>query len=82
MACHADWPLFYMNDFSRFGMTVACLPEALAVLRSSGVTVHEDDRGSLVVIEHRHQLARILDTLTAHRIEYEMTDLVSCVYQG
>ena len=36
VACHTDWPLFYMNDFSRLGLVVPHLTEALAALRAGG----------------------------------------------
>lgn len=81
-ACHADWPLFYMNDFSRLGLLVSRLHDALTVLRSSGYTVFEDDRGTLVEIDGREQMAGVFDLLSSRRVEYETADLVGCVYQG
>lgn len=81
-ACHADWPLFYMNDFSRLGLLVGRLNDALTVLRSSGYTVLEDDRGTLLEIDDREQMASVFDLLSSRRVEYETADLVGCVYQG
>jgi hypothetical protein len=82
VACHMDWPLFYMNDFSRLGLVVTGLGEALIVLKSRGYTVHVDDRGALLAIDSRDQLLGVCDLLAAHRVECEMSDLVSCAYQG
>jgi len=82
VACHKDWPLFYMNDFSRMGLVVARLAEALTVLRTSGYTVHEDDRGLLLAIDSREQLPAVFNVLAEHKVECELADLVSCVYQG
>ena len=30
VACHTDWPLFYMNDFSRLGLVVPHLVRMIA----------------------------------------------------
>jgi hypothetical protein len=81
-ACHLDWPLFYMNDFSRLGLVVTRLGEALSVLQSHGYTVYEDERGTLLEIDNREQLPGVFSVLAAHAVECEMSDLVSCVYQG
>lgn len=82
IACHLDWPLFYMNDFSRLGLVVTRLGEALSVLQSNGYTVHEDERGTLLEIDNREQLPDVFSVLAANTVECEMSDLVSCVYQG
>ena len=34
--CHADWPLFYMNDFSKLGLAVTRLDQAVAELNAMG----------------------------------------------
>lgn len=82
LACQADWPLFYMNDFSRLGLAVMPLAEAVAALRASGYQVMEDDRGIALRFDGHGQLAGIFAALSAHRVTYELTDLVGCVYQG
>jgi hypothetical protein len=82
VACHMEWPLFYMNDFSRLGLVVTRLEEALSVLQSCGYRVHDDDRGSMLEIENQHQLSGVFTVLSTHAIAYETADLVSCVYQG
>ncbi|MGD9948727.1 MAG: hypothetical protein AB7U29_09635 [Desulfobulbus sp.] len=81
-ACHRDWPLFYMNDFSQLGLVVSHLSQALAVLHADGFTVHEEEDGSLVEIIDKGQLSGILQTLAEHNLSCEMSDVVSCVYQG
>ena len=80
MAGHADWPLFYMNDFSRLGIVVTGLAQAVAVLEASGYRVL--DSGRALQIDNGDQLAAVFATLAAHQVAYEFSDLVSCVYQG
>jgi len=80
--CHADWPLFYMNDFSRLGLVVSRLVDALSVLRSDGYTVRVDERGAVLEIDGKNQVAAIVAALRAKAIDCETADLVSCVYQG
>lgn len=80
-ACQRDWPLFYMNDFSRLGLVVNRLAEALAVLRADGCIVGGEEAPGVEIADHR-QLARVLWVLGAHGHSCEMSDLISCVYQG
>ncbi|WP_310598659.1 hypothetical protein [Desulfobulbus sp.] len=82
VACHADWPLFYMNDFSRLGLVVSRLADALSVLRSDGYTVHADERGTVLEVDGKDQVAAIVSALRARAIDCDTADLVSCVYQG
>ena len=80
--CHADWPLFYMNDFSRLGVVVAQLGQAVTVLNQSGFHLLDTEHGCAVITENREQVSRILEELAVHQVEFELADLVSCVYQG
>ncbi len=80
--CHRDWPLFYMNDFSKLGLVVNKMVETKAALRAGGFTVHEEEDASLVEITEQGQLGQIMQTLTLHNVGFEMSDVVSCVYQG
>jgi hypothetical protein len=80
MVGHADWPLFYMNDFSRMGIVVTELPQAVTVLEASGYRVL--DNGRTLQVDNVGQLAAVFAALSAHQVEYELSDLISCVYQG
>lgn len=80
VACQREWPLFYMNDFSRLGLVVNRLAEALVVLRAEGFAVTEEAAG-VEIVDHHH-LARVLRVLGAQGHSCEMSDLISCVYQG
>ena len=57
VACHSDWPLFYMNDFSRLGLVVPHLAEALAALRAGGCRLQENERGNSSEVESGTQEA-------------------------
>ena len=81
VACQRDWPMFYMNDFSRLGLVVNRLAEAVAVLRTAGFTVTEEEAAGVEIADQR-QLAHALAVLAAHGHSCEMSDLISCVYQG
>jgi len=82
VACHADWPLFYMNDFSRLGLTVNRLSDALAILRSDGYAVHADDQGAALEVSGQSQIVAAVAALRGKTIDCELADLVACVYQG
>ena len=79
---HADWPLFYMNDFSRLGLVVSGLPEATQALKTGGYRFKQDVKGVAIEITGREQLSEILAVLQEHQVGYELSDLVHCVYQG
>ncbi|NLX17700.1 MAG: hypothetical protein GXY53_00250 [Desulfobulbus sp.] len=80
--CQRDWPLFYMNDFSRMGIAVNQLDDAVTALRDDGFAVHENEQGCFLDISGAKQLHQAVQTLSSRRLDYEITDLVSCVYQG
>ena len=80
MAGHTDWPLFYMNDFSRLGLVVTELAQAVAVLEAGGYRVL--DNGRMLQVDNVDQLTAIFAVLSEHQVAYELSDLISCVYQG
>ena len=80
LAGHTDWPLFYMNDFSKLGLVVSQLPQAVAVLEASGYRVL--DNGRALQIDNGDQLTAVFAVLSEHHVAYELSDLISCVYQG
>ena len=82
VACHTDWPLFYMNDFARLGLVVPRLAEALDALRAGGCRLQENERGSSIEVDGLAQVQDVFAVLQAGRIDYEVADLVSCAYQG
>ncbi len=82
VACHLDWPLFYMNDFSQMGLVVDKLDQAVQVLENNGYRVVSNAQGSALEVINREQLTAIFDTLTKHQVDFETADLISCVYQG
>lgn len=82
VACHADWPLFYMNDFSRLGVMVGQLNQAVAVLKESGFRLLDTVQGVSVVTENSEQISLVLQVLASRQVEFELADLVGCAYQG
>jgi len=80
LACHDEWPLFYMNDFSRMGLVVTRLAQAVAVLEANGYRVL--DNGRVLQVDNVDQLTAVFAALSQHQVEYELSDLISCVYQG
>ncbi len=80
---NASLPLFYMNDFSRLGLIVPRLSQARALLESEGFSVVDSPWGKAARLDgDEKQLDSLLDLLHRHRIEYDLGDLVSCIYQG
>jgi hypothetical protein len=77
-----DWPAFYMNDFSVLGLVVDNVARALEVLESDGYQVDRKVCSAKVRFDSRRRLRNIYNTLARHRVEFTMSDLVSCAYQG
>lgn len=82
VAYHADWPLFYMNDFSRLGLVVGRLSEALEALRAGGFHVLTGETGNAVQVGSPEQAQEVFTALLAGHLDFEVADLVSCAYQG
>ena len=49
--CTRDWPLFYMNDFSRLGLLVDDLSLADGVLAQAGYSIEEGEHEIHVQVE-------------------------------
>lgn len=82
VACHADWPLFYMNDFSRLGLVVGRMAETLEALRAGGFQVLTGETGNAVQVDGPEQAQEVFTALMAGKLDFEVADLVSCAYQG
>lgn len=82
VSCQADWPLFYMNDFSKLGIVVSQLDAAVAALQENGCRILMSEQGCLVDVADLAQMEDVFAALAERRLDYEMADLVSCVYQG
>lgn len=82
LACRGDWPVFYMNDFSRLGLRVSRIDQAMSALRAEGYETLVDGRFAAVTITGYDQVAAILNILTEYAVAAETADLISCVYQG
>jgi len=76
------YPLFYMNDFSVLGLLVESLSRTLDVLEADGYPVVRKACSAIVDFENRDRFDNIFLTLTRHKIEHSMSDLVGCAYQG
>lgn len=82
--CSHDWPLFYMNDFSRFGLLVQDLHRADAVLREAGYSVEPGEWELHLTVggDAALQMLQVMALLQGQGIGVDTADLVSCVYQG
>ncbi len=82
--CARDWPLFYMNDFSRFGLLVDDLHQADRVLALAGYSTEPGEHEIYVQVEGHPpaQVVKIVELLQGQGLEAATADLISCVYQG
>ncbi|NLZ17684.1 MAG: hypothetical protein GX087_08145 [Desulfobulbaceae bacterium] len=82
--CTRDWPLFYMNDFSRIGLLVDDLNRADAVLLEAGYSIEPGEYEIYVAAQGdtSAQVLQMVALLQNQRMEVEIADLINCVYQG
>jgi len=52
----------------------------VAVLEANGYRVL--DNGRMLQVDNVEQLPAVFAALSQHQVEYELSDLISCVYQG
>jgi len=78
----SDLPLFYMNDYSKIGLQVSSYEEALNILRRNHYMVSEKPSWSELVIQNIGDIPLVIGLLSDNGIECQMTDLVTCIYQG
>jgi len=78
----SDLPLFYMNDYSKIGLQVSPYEEALNILRRNHYMVSEKPSWSEVAIQKFVDIPLVIRLLSDNGIECQMSDLVTCIYQG
>lgn len=81
-AQHLDLPAFYMNDFSVIGLVVGGLQQATDVLAKNGIAVEQSDAATVVTFHDEEEMHAILSALSTEQVDYSLSDLVSCAYQG
>ncbi len=77
-----DFPAHYMNDFSVLGLVVDGLEKTCDALLERGVSVEKKTDSLQVVLGKTDRIEKVLEILSAGKIDYSMSDLVSCAYQG
>ncbi len=77
-----DMPLFYMNDYSVLGVVVEKLSLAAEVLEENGYQIFPQKKGLIIRFDDARQRGAIFSVLSRRQIDYTLTDLVSCAYQG
>jgi hypothetical protein len=77
-----DWPLLYMNDFSVLGLVVDNAAIVSALLKADGYHVDQRVCSTVVHFENNGRYKNILYLLQQHRIDFTLSDLAGCAYQG
>lgn len=77
-----DFPTFYMNDFSVLGVVVNTLEKTVITLQNKGFVLQEEKGATWISFTDKQQLDTIFKELTAGEVQYTLSDLVSCTYQG
>ena len=85
--CTRDWPLFYMNDFSRFGLVVDDVSRADAILLDAGYHTEHTESGEHEIYvaaqgDMPAQVMQVVNLLQGQGLDVGAADLISCVYQG
>lgn len=75
-------PTFYMSDYSRLGLRVGRLQDALEVVEENNMVVIKEADSFKITIEGVGQIYEILELFKQKDIDCEITDLVDQIYQG
>jgi hypothetical protein len=78
----SELPLFYMNDYSKVGLQVSPYEEALSVLRRHQYMVSENLSWANLTIRNIDDIPAVVQLLSNHGIDSQMTDVVTAIYQG
>jgi hypothetical protein len=72
----------YMEDYSVLGIIVDRYQESLVVLRNSGFAIEKGAAGTLINLEDRSSLAKILGLLNENQIRCDYKDIADTFYQA
>ena len=72
----------YMEDYSVLGIIVDRYQESLALLRNSGFTIDKGAAGTIIKLEDRSSLAKILGLLNDNLIRCDYKDIADSFYQA
>jgi hypothetical protein len=72
----------YMEDYSVLGIIVDRYQESLALLLDSGFTIDKLAAGSMISLEDRSSLGKILGLLHDNRIRCDYKDIADTYYQA
>jgi hypothetical protein len=72
----------YMEDYSVLGIIVDRYQESLALLRNSGFTIDKGAAGTIITLEDRSSLAKILGLLNENLIRCDYKDIADTFYQA
>ncbi|NNL75661.1 MAG: hypothetical protein HKO68_04920 [Desulfobacterales bacterium] len=75
-------PTFYMSDYSRLGLRVGRLNDALQAVEAKKIAVIRGSEGFEITIDGADQLNEIFELFKQKGIDCEITDTIDQVYQG
>ncbi len=72
----------YMEDYSVLGIIVDRYQESLSLLRASGFAIEECAAGTMIDLQDRTSLAKIIGLLNEHLIRCDYKDIADTFYQA
>jgi hypothetical protein len=75
-------PVFYMSDYSVLGLLVDKLEEAVRALRKNEFVVLDESGDLEVTLDGPGHLQKAIQLLNANGIGWEISDVISGIYQG
>ena len=75
-------PAKYMEDYSVLGIIVDRYQDSLALLRNSGFATEKHAAGTMINLENRSSLGKILGLLNENLIRCDYKDIADTFYQA
>ena len=75
-------PLFYMSDYSIMGLRVSKYHETISMLEELNYRLDKGSTGVELVTDNLGQLEQVIRFLRDNRIQCDLSDTVTQIYQG
>jgi hypothetical protein len=75
-------PVFYMSDYSIMALRVNKYHKAIQMLENLNFRLDKSSTGVNLISDNFGQIEKVIRLLQDNRIQYDLSDIVTRIYQG